>query len=462
MNSVPLAAKLPAQAVSSPQKSLAKMTLWPLVAATFFMVSGGTYGTEDIIHGAGYGRGILILLLTPLLWSLPTALMIGELSTALPAEGGYYVWVRRAMGRFWGFQEAWLSLVASIFDMAIYPALFIAYLTRLLPSFDTNLRRMMVGLAVVAVCALLNIGGIRVVGTTSLGLFLLLSAPFALIVLLAPFKAGALAGAATTPVTSTVGLLGGILICMWNYMGWDNASTVAGEVDRPQRTYPRAMFLAVAIVSASYILPVTAMWLTGVSASSFETGSWADFAALLGGPWLRAALVLGGMMSGFGMLNALVMSYSRLPLAMSQDGMLPKVFGKVHPKTGAPWVAILFLAVGWALCLGIGFERLVTLDVLISGLSLILEFLALVFLRVREPKLARPFRVPGGIRGAVLLGVFPLLLLILSAVRGEQETVLGMNGLLFGAILIAAGFLAYLPTLLVAPAQETESTANRG
>ena len=66
-------------------------------------------------------RAILILLLTPILWSLPTAFMIGELSSALPYEGGYYAWVRRAMGNFWGFQEAWLSLVASIFDMAIYP-----------------------------------------------------------------------------------------------------------------------------------------------------------------------------------------------------------------------------------------------------------------------------------------------------------------------------------------------------
>ncbi len=87
------------------------------------MVSGGTYGIEDVVHGAGYGRAILILLLTPILWSLPTAYMIGELSSALPAEGGFYAWVRRAMGDFWGFQEAWLSLVASIFDMAIYPTL---------------------------------------------------------------------------------------------------------------------------------------------------------------------------------------------------------------------------------------------------------------------------------------------------------------------------------------------------
>ena len=56
----------------TPRKKSIRLTLWPLVAATFFMVSGGTYGTEDIVHGAGYGKAILILLLTPLLWSLPT------------------------------------------------------------------------------------------------------------------------------------------------------------------------------------------------------------------------------------------------------------------------------------------------------------------------------------------------------------------------------------------------------
>jgi amino acid transporter len=155
-------------ALPSSKRALCKLTLWPLVAATFFMVSGGTYGTEDIVHGAGYGRAILILLLTPVLWSLPTALMIGELSSALPAEGGYYAWVRRALGNFCGFQEAWLSLAASIFDMAIYPTLFVLYLTRVFPWFAQGRRGVMVGLAVVTACALMNIAGIRVVGTTSL------------------------------------------------------------------------------------------------------------------------------------------------------------------------------------------------------------------------------------------------------------------------------------------------------
>jgi amino acid transporter len=435
----------------SPRKKSVRLTLWPLVAATFFMVSGGTYGTEEIVHGAGYGRAILILLLTPILWSLPTAFMIGELSSALPFEGGYYAWVRRAMGNFWGFQEAWLSLAASIFDMAIYPTLFVAYLTRLFPWFAEGHRGVMVGLAVVIVCALLNIAGVKVVSTTSLWLFFALSAPFALVAILSPLKYGGLFHAITTPTTSRVDLIGGLLICMWNYMGWDNASTIATEVERPQRTYPRAMLAAVAIVALSYIVPVAAVWVTGLPSGAWETGSWADIAGLLGGPLLRVALVLGGMFSAFGMFNALVMSYSRLPLAMAQDGMLPQLFGKLN-RWRAPWVAIVALAIGWAGCLGLGFERLVTLDILVYGLSLGLEFVALIVLRIREPRLARPFRVPGGMFGAVAVGVAPVLLLSFDLVRSQSEQVGGISSFALGAIVIGAGVLAYVLKQALKPA----------
>jgi amino acid transporter len=425
------------------------------------MVSGGTYGTEDIVHGAGYGKAIIILLLTPVIWSLPTAFMIGELSSALPAEGGYYAWVRRALGNFWGFQEAWLSLVASIFDMAIYPTLFVAYLTRLFPWFAAGHRGVYVGLAVVVVCAAMNVAGIRVVATTSLWFFFLLSAPFALIVILSPFKAGALAGVGTAPTTTTVDFMGGVLIAMWNYMGWDNASTIALEVERPRRTYPRAMLLTVGVVSLTYILPVAAMSITGLAPAAWETGSWADIARLMGGPPLGIALVAGGMVCGFGMFNALVMSYSRLPLAMARDGMLPHIFEKVHPRTGAPWVSILACATGWALCLGLGFDQLVTLDVLLYGTSLMLEFVALVALRIREPGLRRPFKVPGGMWGAVLVGLMPLVLLTFSVIRGEREQVLGMNGLTFGVLLVMAGFGAYLLKILIAGRRSEVPTVER-
>jgi amino acid transporter len=415
------------------------------------MVSGGTYGTEDIVHGAGYGRAILILLLTPLLWSLPTAFMIGELSSALPYEGGYYAWVRRAMGNFWGFQEAWLSLVASIFDMAIYPTLFVAYLTRLFPWFQENNRGWWVALAVVVVCAGMNIAGVKVVSLTSLWLFFALSAPFVAVCLLAPFKFGALANAVTKPTTSGVDILGGLLICMWNYMGWDNASTIATEVEKPQRTYPRAMLVAVAIVAVSYVLPFAAMWMTGLKSSAWETGSWVEVAGLVGGPLLRIAVVVGGVISAFGMFNALVMSYSRLPLAMAQDGMLPGIFAKLQKKSRAPWVAIVALAIGWAMCLGLGFARLVTLDILLYGFSLLLEFVALAVLRFREPDLPRPFRVPGGLFGSIAIGIPPILLLVFSIIRSEHEQVWNLSSFAFGMILIAAGVVAYAVNHLLKP-----------
>jgi amino acid transporter len=226
-------------------------------------------------------------------------------------------------------------------------------------------------------------------------------------------------------------------------MGWDNASTIATEVERPQRTYPRAMLVAVTIVAVSYVLPFAALWATGLKANAWETGSWADIAALLGGPLLRIGVVLGGMISAFGMFNALVMSYSRLPLAMAQDGMLPAFFGKLQKKSRAPWVAIIALAIGWAMCLGLGFARLVTIDILLYGASLLLEFMALAVLRFREPDLKRPFRVPGGKLGAVAIGIAPMLLLGFSVVRSEHESILGMSSFAFGMILIAAGFVAY-------------------
>jgi amino acid transporter len=317
------------------------------------------------------------------------------------------------------------------------------------PWFGLGNHGIYAGLFVVITCAVLNLAGIRVVGITSLWLFFLLSAPFALIVVMALLKMGTLAEAHTAPAATGLGLLGGMLVAMWNYMGWDNASTIAQEVERPQRTYPKAMIAAVVLVALSYVLPFLAVYFTGIPASAFGSdGAWAGVAGLVGGKilgleWLRFPIVLGGMMSAFGMFNALVMSYSRLPLAMARDGMLPKFFGKMSARTQAPWVAILFCATCWALCLGLGFKRLVTLDIMLYGISLILEFVTLVALRIREPELKRQFRVPGGLTGAITCGIFPLVLLSLAMVESEHESVLGMNGLAFGALIIVTGFVAY-------------------
>nr|WP_179489994.1 APC family permease [Granulicella arctica] len=423
------------------------MRLLPLIGATYFMVSGGPYGLEDIIGKAGYGRALLLFLLIPFVWSIPTSLMVGELASTLPEEGGYYRWVQRGLGNFWGFQEAWLSLAASIFDMAIYPVTFVLYLGRIAPSWTEGYRGTLWALAVVIACAIWNLWGAKAVGEGSVGMFCLLLAPFAVLVAVALWRAltthtaGGLATPAPAGMERDMG--GAISIALWNYMGWDNASTVAQEVDRPQRNYPRAMLAAAALVAATYILPVAAVALVGIPADRFSTGTWTDTSIALAGPWLGLAIVLGGALSGFGMFNALTLSYTRVPYALAQEGLLPRILTKTTPR-GVPWVSVILCSIAWALVLRFSFERLISIDLVLYGAALVLEFIALVLLRIREPNLVRPFRIPGGLWGAVACGIGPTLLIAFAmwAARGEQ--VAGLPALGFAALIGAAGPLIYL------------------
>jgi amino acid transporter len=404
------------------------------------MVSGGPYGLEELIGRAGYSKALWTLVITPLVWSLPTAFMVGELSGALPEGGGYYVWVRRALGPFWGFQEAWLSLIASIFDMAIYPTLLVLYLGRLFPALGTGVPAIAMGAAMIAICALWNMSGTRGVGGSSLLLGIILLSPFALMVILSGVHPASPAPAADA---SDAGLFAGITVAMWNFMGWDNASTVAGDVAKPERTYPLAMIITVILVTATYVLPVWAARHAGMDSKSWSTGSWVNAADLISGPWLGTAVVIGGMVSAIGTFNSLVMSYAQVPVALADDGLLPRAFALRTTKTGAPWVAILVCSGAYACCLGFGFSRLVLLDVLLYGLSLLLEFIALVVLRIREPGLPRVFRVPGGLFGAVAAGVLPMGLLI-AAVFGSADVADHSSlALSAGVVLTLAGPMLY-------------------
>ena len=423
-----------------------KLTLLPLIAATYFIVSGGPFGLEDTVAKAGYGGAILILLLTPALWSFPTALMVSELSSALPEDGGYYIWVKRGMGSFWGFQEAWLSLVGSVFDMAIYPTLFVSYLGHFLPATTAGQRATWIGVGLIAAAAAWNMLGAKTVGGSSVVMGVLLLSPFALLAAASVFHGGMFA--ARPPLPRHADILGGVLVAMWNYMGWDNTSTVAGEVENPQRTYPRAMAGAVALVALGYVLPIAAVALTGLDAGRWETGGWADVARAVLGTGVAGAVValgitVGGMLGAAGSLNALTMALSRVPAALAEDGFLPAIFARRDPQTGAPRWAIAACAAAWALGLMLPFSKLLMLDMLLTGSSILLEFAALVALRIREPNLARPYRVPGGMAGAIAVCIPPAALMVLTAVRNHAEPVGPINALQFGGILMALGVVAY-------------------
>src|ERR1700684_1722336 len=298
------------------------MTVVPMIAATYFMVAGGPYGLEDIVQKTGYQATLLILLITPLLWSIPTAMMVSELATAIPEDGGFYIWVRRGMGRFMGYQETWLTMAGSVFEMALYPNLFVAYIARFAPGLVAGYRGLAIGVAMIALCALWNICGVRAVGDGSVLLNVALLAPFVVLVVFAISHGHSYAGS-DVPLRHA-DFLGGILIAMWNYMGWDNLSTIAGEVEAPQRTYTRAMFGAVILVVLSYLLPVAAIARTGIDPNSWTTGGWVDAARLVGGGALALAVTLAGAIGAVGTFGTLMLSFTRLPLVIAEAGYLPR------------------------------------------------------------------------------------------------------------------------------------------
>lgn len=386
-----------------PDARTKKLTTLRLAAATYFLVAGGPFGLEELVHAGGFGYAALAIGVTPILFSLPTAFMVGELASAIPHEGGYYAWVKRALGPFWGFVEGWLSLCASFFDMAIYPTLFLTYLARIFPVLAEGPVRLAVGASMIAGCTLYNLRGARGVGSASLVLSVILLGPFAVFGIAALGHAPAVEAVAPAPEG---GLAAGLLVAMWNFMGWDNASTFAGEVERPQTTYPRAMALAVGAVVVTYLVPIAAATRAGVPPEQWETGSWVTAASNVGGVWLARAVVLGGLVCGIGMYNALLLSYSRLPAALALDGLLPAAFQKTNAR-GVPVLSVVACSVLYSAGLFFSFRRLVEINLLFYGSALTLEFVALVVLRVKEPLLARPFRVPGGLPGAVLAGLLP-------------------------------------------------------
>jgi amino acid transporter len=137
-----------------------------LVALVFFTVSGGPYGLEPLLSYAGEHAAFIIILITPLLWDVPAIFTVLELNSMMPITGGYYKWVRYALGTRWGFYEGWWTWIYTFVDLAIYPVLFVTYAAFFFPGIEEY--RIQVCLLIVWLSAGLNVLGVVPVGRTAL------------------------------------------------------------------------------------------------------------------------------------------------------------------------------------------------------------------------------------------------------------------------------------------------------
>jgi len=414
----------------------------------YILVSGGSFGIEDMVSSSGPGLTILLLILLPIFWSLPMALIASELGSALPGEGGFYVWARRGLGDFWGFQTAWWWSLSIFVDSSVYIVLGVGYLQNWLHLGNLDLGvvsipwTLIISWALIVAFTVINILGVELVALSSTLFSVLILAPFFVLIVvgLAKWQFNPLTPffATGVPKFGSNGVFGvGLAIGVWMYSGYESMSTLSGEIRNPQRIIPRALMLAVPFIIVMYVLPTVASlaayghWDTFATVAGGGYVSFVEIGRKLGGSVLGVALLASALLGNLALYLDYLASGARPLFALSADGLFPKSISRVSKRFGTPIAAILLMAFVNAILVIGPFQNLVVIDVILFTSSYVLIFIAAARLRAREPGLKRPFRVPFGTAGMVAMIVPPIAIVFFTIYVNaidRSTTIFGVTG----------------------------------
>ena len=389
--------------------TIKKAGLLYFVFVMFAYTTGGPFGLETMVPTSGPGMTLIYLLIIPLFWSIPVSLATAELTTAIPVEGGFYRWVRASHGDFWGFLTGWWNWTASLLLGASYAVLFADYLGNYFPGL-VGWKHYVVSVGLIALFAYINIRGIQMVGVVATLLGMLILLPVAVECAMAagrwqhnPFRP------VVPPHVLPFQVFGvGLALGLWLYSGYEQCSSVAEEIENPQRNYPFALAIVVPMSVATYFLPTCF--------SLAALGNWQDWtstylttaARLIGGNWLEFVMISAAVLCNISLLSATMLTSTRMPSTMAEDGYLPPVFAAKHRKYGTPWVAILISSAIYALLAFRTMAQLLTIYVWLRILVTQLTVLAARRLRRTRPELKRPFVIPWGDAGMMYVVWAPL------------------------------------------------------
>jgi amino acid transporter len=429
------------------------MRLFTAVIIVFTLVCSGSFGMEDVVSSSGAGLTLLMIIVLPFLWSIPMALVASELGSAIPEAGGFYRWVRRAMpgasGEYWSFQTGWWWTLSLYVDSAVYVALATTYIqSKVGAQHMTTNWRWLLGIGIVGIVTFINVRGLELTGRALTVIQIVVLVPFVGLVIWGFAKGN---GSAVSPflppgTSFWAGTSAGLAIMMWMYSGYESMSTLAAEVENPQRLIPRAIMVAVPIVIFTYAITVAAgivaaghgNWANMVSDSSQGGISFVDAAKSVGGATLAWAVLVSAIASNIGLYTGYLATGSRPSYALSRDRLFPHFLGKAHRSWGTPWVAILIMGVVDAILVRLTFVNLIVIDVFLLMLSYIPILITGVVLRIREPNLPRPFRVPLPTWGLAVYIVIPIAIAIYALFTNGADYLTG------GLIAVLSGPVAYL------------------
>jgi len=407
-----------------------------VVFMIFCLCAAGAYGIEDMIPQAGPGLTLVMLMVLPFLWSTPMGLVASELGSAIPEEGGFYKWVQRACGEFWGFQAGWWRTVSIYVDNTIYVVLAGSYFSSVVHL--SPLQEYAFKASMIIVFTYINIRGIKDVGFASTAISMLVMIAFALVAVIGfatwqsnPFEPF------LPPDQSLVQSIGtGIAIGIWMYSGYESMSTMAGEIQNPQ-VIPKATLITVPLIMAVYILPTM-----GGLASLGSWDQWASEGGLSYSdvvashfPTLGIIFVLVAVLANFSVFNTYIASGSRGFFALAEDNLAPRALVKCSKDRGVPYIAVLSLGAFSLIACTFPFEVIVVVDVMLFVSAYVLIFISACILRVKEPDLERPFRIPLGTKGLIMMCIPPITIALLALfISGTDYFLGGMLALFSGPV----------------------------
>ena len=388
------------------------------------VIVGSTLGigilrTPGLVAGQlGTVSAVLIVWVAGGLYTLLGSVCLTELGTMLPQAGGYYVYARRAFGDHAGFAVGWtdwLTYCAVLGYISIGLAEFVGVLA-------PRAAGMVTPIAVFTLVGLVALqwGGVRLSSRFQEITTAIKFAAFLFLVVACLVIGGHPAEASAGPVPAAT--FSAIIIALQSvvitYGGWQSALYFTEEDVDPARNLPRAMIGGVAAVIVVYLLVnVALLRVLPIPVLARATLPAADAAQIVAGVRGRVIITILSVISLPPLLNAIMMIGPRIMFAMARDGFLPRFGARVNAR-GTPTVAMVATTTVAVGLIATGtFQRLVAVASFFLAVNYFVCCLALVVLRRREPRAARPFRAWGYPWSAiiVLVGAAGFLLGALAA-----------------------------------------------
>jgi amino acid transporter len=423
----------------APTENLRRIGLAPFIAVLFAYCAGGPFELESMISTSGPGLGLTFLLVVPGLFAVPIALATAEMTTLMPVEGGFYRWSRAALGDFWGFQCGWWNWTGTFLMSASYGVGMADYLEFWFPL-HSRAEHWAVAFVFLLLVACLNVLGIHLVGKLTLILLLIMFIPVLVFVVLGfhhahfnPFHPFFPTG---KPWQGAFGV--GLAIALWSYAGYEQLSTVIEEVENPARNFPIGLAIVVPLAVAVYVVTMAAGLAALGNWQQWETGYLVTAARLIGGNALGTAIFVAALICGFVLLDSTILSVTRIPLALAEDGYFHPALAKVSPRFGTPVRSIMLSTIFCAVLAVFTVPQLIGVYAWTRMATSIETVLSFWQLRRKYPDASRSFRVAGGAAGALVIVLAPTLLFAWAMIYSDVAT------RKWGLLNLASGPIAYL------------------